>query len=81
MPDVAIILDAELYRRLQAWAHAQDKPLPDLARDILAAAERAYAQFDPSITGATRDIRRHRDGGCGLCDALEPLFEETRRVG
>ena len=74
MPDLTINLDDELYQRLQAWAHGQNQPLPALARDIIAAAERAHAQFDRSTTRSTRDIRRHRDGGCGLCDALEPLF-------
>jgi hypothetical protein len=27
---------------------------------------------------STRVIRRFRDGGCGLCDEIEPLFAEGK---
>jgi len=59
---------------LTQWAQEQRRPLPALARDILAAAERVRANYDPTMDQSTRWIRMCRDGGCGLCDALEPLL-------
>jgi hypothetical protein len=68
MPDLTIRdFDSALFEKLQAWAEQQNKALPDLALDILAAAQRAHEHFDPTMDQTTRDIRRCRDGGCGLC--------------
>jgi hypothetical protein len=75
MPDLLLKdIDAALHARLSQWAGEQGRPLPLLARDILAAAERARDAYNSIEDRTVRDIRRHRDGGCGLCDELEPLF-------
>lgn len=82
MPDLTITdIDAALYARLQSWAREQHKPLPALAREILAASDRAHEKYDPTMSDSTRWIRRNRDGGCGLCDELEPLFRKISKVG
>ncbi len=74
MPEIIADVEPELHARLAQWADEQQRPLPALVRDILAAAERVRANYDPTMDWTTRSIRRDRDGGCGLCDALEPLF-------
>jgi hypothetical protein len=75
MPDLLVQdIDAELHARLSQWAAEQGRPLSQLARDILAAAERVRENFQPWQNDSTVWIRRCRDGGCGLCDELEPLF-------
>lgn len=75
MPDIVLKdIDPDLYTRPSQWAAEQGRPLPALARDILAAAERVHGEFDPTTSDSTRWIRRCRDGACGLCDELEPLF-------
>ena len=75
MPDLLLKdIDAALHARLSQWADEQSRPLPQLARDILAAAERVRDTSDSIKDRTVRDIRRVRDGGCGLCDELEPLF-------
>jgi len=74
MPNIVADLDPDLHARLARWAQQQRMPLPALVRDILAAAERVRANYDPSMDQSTRWIRMCRDGGCGLCDELEPLF-------
>jgi len=67
-------IEPDLYARLDRWASEQGRPLAALAHDILSAAERCRENFDPNEGRSTRDIRRNRDGGCGLCDELDPLF-------
>ena len=67
-------VEPELYARLDRWASEQGRPLSVLAHDILAAAERCRENSDPTENRSTRDIRRTRDGGCGLCDELDPLW-------
>ena len=75
MPDLLVHdIDPELHARLRQWANEQGRPLAQLVCDILAAAERVRDEFDPSQSDSTRWIRRCRDGGCGLCDEIEPLF-------
>lgn len=75
MPNLMIDeMDPALFAKLRAWASEQHKTLPELARDILAAAQRTHEKFDPTVDQTTRDIRRCRDGGCGLCDELEPIL-------
>ncbi len=75
MPNLTIDdIDPALFETLRTWAEQQNKTLPDLVRDILGAAQRAHEHFDPTMDQTTRDIRRCRDGGCGLCDELEPIF-------
>jgi hypothetical protein len=74
MPNVVVDLDTDLHARLMQWAQEQQRPLPALTRDILAAAERVRANYDPRMDQSTRWIRMCRDGGCGLCEELEPLF-------
>ena len=71
IPDI----DAALSARLLAWAESSGHSLPALARSILAAADRTRENYDPNVNVGTRDIRRSRDGGCGLCDELEPLLD------
>ena len=79
MPDLLISnVDGRLHARLTQWADEQGKPLPQLVCEILAAAERAHDNYDPNQDRTVRDIRRCRDGGCGLCDELEPLFAEGK---
>jgi hypothetical protein len=75
MAEIIIHLDPDLHARLAQWAQQRHQPLPTLVRDILAAAERVRANYDPTMNWTVRTIRRDRDGGCGLCDELEPLFE------
>jgi hypothetical protein len=74
MPEIIAELEPHLHARLVQWAHEQQRPLHSLVRDILAAAERVRTNYDPTMDWTVRTIRRNRDGGCGLCDALEPLF-------
>lgn len=74
MPNIVADLDPDLHARLARWALEQQCPLPALVRDILVAAERVRANYDPTMDRTTRWIRMCRDGGCGLCDELEPLF-------
>ena len=79
MPDLHISdVDARLHGRLAQWAAEQGKPLPQLVCEILTAAERVRAKYDPTMSQSTRWIRMCRDGGCGLCDELEPLFAEGK---
>jgi hypothetical protein len=74
MPDIIASIESDLHARLAQWAQEQQTPLPVLVHHILAAAERVRANYDPTMSPSTRDIRRCRDGGCGLCDEIEPLF-------
>lgn len=74
MPQVVAELEPDLHARLTQWAQEQQRPLPALVRDILAAAERVRTNYDPTMDATVRSIRRDRDGGCGLCDEIEPLF-------
>ena len=74
MPEINLDLDPDLHARLTQWAQEQRRPLSALASDILAAAERVLANYDPEMSQSTRWIRMCRDGGCRLCDELEPLF-------
>lgn len=76
MPEIIAEIEPDLHARLTQWAHEQQRPLPALVTDILAAAERVRANYDPTMDATVRGIRRDRDGGCGLCAALEPLFAE-----
>jgi hypothetical protein len=78
MPEIIGELEANLHARLTQWADQQQRPLPALVRDILAAAARVRANDDPTMDPTVRGIRRDRDGGCGLCDAIEPLFAEGK---
>ena len=78
MPEMTVSLEPGLHARLTQWAQEQGRPLPALAQDILAAAERVRENYDPTMTGSTKDIRRCRDGGCGLCDEIEPLFAQGK---
>ena len=78
MPEIIANLEPELHARMAQWATEQRRPLPHLVRDILAAAERVRQNYDPTMTPSTRDIRRSCDGGCGLCDEIEPLFERGK---
>ena len=79
MPDISATLEADLHARLTQWAQQQQRPVSALVRDILAVAERVRANYDPTMSQTTRWIRRCRDGGCGLCDQLEPLFAPPRQ--
>ncbi|HZL31230.1 MAG TPA: hypothetical protein VFC54_09245 [Pseudolabrys sp.] len=74
MPETSIEIESALHARLAQWAKEQQRPLPALVQDILIAAERVRAGYDPTTSWSTRIIRRDRDGGCGLCEGLEPLF-------
>lgn len=74
MPEIAINIEPDLHTRLSRWAQEQDRPLPSLIGEILAAAECVRNNYDPAMSRSTRDIRMCRDGGCGLCESLEPLF-------
>jgi len=74
MPNVVVDLDTDLHARLTQWAQEQQRPLHALTRDILAATERVRAIYDPTMDQSTRWIRMCRDGGCGLCEELEPLI-------
>jgi hypothetical protein len=74
MPEIDLNLDPDLYARLSQWAQEQRRSLPALATDILAAAERVRANYDLTMDCTVRNIRRDRDGGCALCDELDPLF-------
>ena len=74
MLDIIANIEPELHARLTQWAQEQHRPLPALVRDILAVADRVRANCDPEMDRTTRFIRRDRDGGCGLCDEIEPLF-------
>lgn len=74
MPEIVADLDPDLHTRLRQWAQEQQRPLPALLHDILAAAARVRANYDPKMDQTTRWIRMCRDGGCGFCDELEPLF-------
>ena len=78
MPEMIVSLEPGLHARLTQWAQEQGRPLPALAQDILAAAERVRENYDPTMSRSTRDIRGSRDGGCGLCDEIEPLFERGK---
>lgn len=81
MPNLVIRdIDASLFRRLDKWAQARRLPLEELAHQVLDAAERAHSKYDPNQDWTVRTIRRSRDGGCGLCDELEPLFEQPQRA-
>jgi hypothetical protein len=71
-------IDPQLYARLNQWAREQGKPLSGLVCEILAAAERVRANYDPRMDRTTRFIRMCRDGGCGLCEELEPLFAQGK---
>ncbi len=74
MPETIINLEPDLHAHLTRWAHEQHRPLPELIREILVAAERVRANYDPTISWSTRSIRWDRESGCGLCENLEPLF-------
>jgi hypothetical protein len=75
MPDLLVqSIDSDLHTRLSQWAAEQGRPLADLARDILAAAERCRDMSGDLEDRIVRDIRRNRDSGCGLCDELDSLF-------
>jgi hypothetical protein len=78
MPAVTTEIDADLHAHLSQWAQEQQRPLPELVREILVAAERVRANYDPTMSWSTRFIRRGRDGGCGFCEGLEPLFAEGK---
>ncbi len=78
MPDTTVTLDPELHTRLMQWAQEQRRTLPALVHEILVAAERVRANYDPTMDRTTRVIRMCRDGGCGLCERLEPLFAEGK---
>ena len=78
MPEMIVSLEPGLHARLTQWAQEQGRPLPALAQDILAAAERVRENYDPTMSHSTRAIRRSRDGGCGFCDEIEPLFERGK---
>lgn len=78
MPETTLNLEPELHARLSQWAHEQQRALPDLIHGILLAAERVRADYDPTVSCSTRAIRRDRDGGCGLCENLEPLFAKGK---
>jgi hypothetical protein len=75
MPDLLVQdIDATLYASLTKWAAEQGRPVSELARNILAAAERCRDMSGDFDDRTVRDIRRNRDSGCGLCDELDPLF-------
>jgi hypothetical protein len=78
MSQIVADVEADLHARLMQWAQEQQRPLPALVRDILCAAERVRGHYDPTMSPSTRAIRRCRDGGCGLCDQIEPLFARDR---
>lgn len=78
MPEIVIDLEPNLHARLAQWAQAQQRALPDLIEEILLAAECVRNNYDPTMSWSTRLIRRDRDGGCGLCENLEPLFAKGK---
>jgi hypothetical protein len=78
LPETTLNLEPELHARLAQWAQEQQRALPDLIHEILLAAERVRNNCDPTMSFSTRIIRMSRDGGCGLCDNLEPLFAKGK---
>jgi hypothetical protein len=78
MTKATVNLDPDLHARLTQWAQEQQHSLPALIHEILAAAERVRANYDPTMSPSTRAIRMDRDGGCGLCQELEPLFAKGK---
>ncbi len=78
MPETVIHLETDLHSRLAQWAQDQRRPLPDLIEEILVAAECVRNNYDPTMSRSTRDIRMCRNGGCGLCENLEPLFAKGK---
>ena len=75
MPNVVVDLDTDLHARLTQWAQEQQRPLPALTRDILAAAERVRANYDPRMDRSTRlDSHVPRWRLHKPCEELEPLI-------
>lgn len=72
MPE--IVVSDELHAFLKGWANEQQRPVSELVHDILLAAQHTRERYDPSMSDSTRRIRWCRDGGCGLCEELVPLF-------
>jgi hypothetical protein len=78
MTEATVNLDPDLHARLTQWAQEQQRSLPALIHEILVAAERVRANYDPTMDRTVRIIRMCRDGGCGLCEELEPLFAKGK---
>jgi len=78
MPEIVVNLEPALHTSLTHWAQEQHRALPELVQELLAAAERVREIYDPSMSPSTRTIRRSRDGGCGFCDEIEPLFAQGK---
>jgi hypothetical protein len=79
MPEIVANIPDELNASLTRWAEEQQRPLSALVHDILVAAQRTHNRYDPAMSQSTRWIRWCRDGGCGLCHELEPLFGKSKK--
>jgi hypothetical protein len=57
LTEITLALEPGLHARLADWAQEQDRSLPALVTEILAAAERVRENYDPTMDRTTHGIR------------------------